>query len=214
MKKQYQWLAGGLAIAAVAALLAGNGLSLAGSAVAPAQNPAPRGPVIAVLNVLTLTNELDEELHTQHMLKREADQKRAKITALRAALKKMAEPLDRNSTLALKAGTPDFDRQQAKVRKAEFKLEVYGRFSQLQMQDAALNAQEEIYSNIQTTVAAYAKAHGISLVLMTTRVPPRLASQRGFVTMVQTRTVLYASHKLKITSKIASIMNHAWQNHH
>ncbi len=208
-----RWLIGGAAALACAALIVGHAQWHAPAARAAGMS-APAGLKIAVVNYQKLSLDLDEQVHNLHAIKRMQSATQAKLQADETALKKMAEPLNPNSALALKAGTPEYDKLVAKVRRAAIRLQVDKRYEEQTLRDDARHAMESIYAHAQAAIAAYAKAHDIALVLTSSASIRHVGSTRGFIQMVQTRNVLYASRALDITDKIAAAMNRAWTKAH
>lgn len=208
-----KWLLAGAAILACAAYGVSHAPFQSPRARAAAM-PAPAGMKIAVVNYQKLTFDLDEQVHNLHVIKREENTMQAQLQSERTALKKMMEPLNPNSALALKAGTAEYNKLTAKVRKAAIRLSVDRHYMQLSLRADTRHALESIYSHAQTAIAAYAKAHHISLVLGSMKPLQNIGSTRGFIQMVQSRNVLYASRALDITDQIAAAMNRAWTNAH
>lgn len=206
------WLAGGAVALAVAAFAAGR--VHISEPVSRAATSTPTGLKIAVVNYQKLSLDLDEQVHNLHVIKREQDATQAKLQAEEAALKKMGEPLNPNSALALKPGTPEFDKLVAKVRRAAIRFQVDRRYAQETLRADTRHALESIYAHAQKAIAAYAKAHQISLVLVDSASIRHVGSTRAFIQMVESRNVLYASRALDITDDVAAAMNREWTKTH
>jgi Skp family chaperone for outer membrane proteins len=206
------WLAGGAVVLAAAAFVAGR-MPIPSPSVRAATAPAA-GLKIAVVNYQKLALDLDEQVHNLHLIKREQDATQAKLQAAETALKKMSEPLNPNSALALKPGTPEYDKLIAKVRRAAIRLRIDQRYDQETLRADARHALESIYAHAQKAIAAYAKAHQISLVLVNSASIRHVGSTHAFIQMVESRNVLYASNALDITDAVAAAMNRAWTKAH
>jgi Skp family chaperone for outer membrane proteins len=211
--RSIRWSLGGAATAAAVILLLGR-LQNNPASVAAAQMAAPSGEKIAVVNIPKLLQDLDEQVYNLHQINKLQATIEAKIKAKQAALKKMEEPLNPNSTLALKPGTEEYNHLRRKVAQAVVAYEVYQRYSRLHLHERVLNASQDLYGEISNAVKAYAKAHGISLVLTKNPYQKNLNSMRNYVEMVQTRTVFYSARSIDITDKIAAAMNRAWTKAH
>lgn len=207
------WLLGGAAALACTALIAGH-MQWRTPAARAAAMSAPAGLKIAVVNYQKLSLDLDEQVHNLHAIRRMQSATQAKLQTEETALKKMAEPLNPNSALALKAGTPEYNKLVAKVRRAAIRLQVDKRYEEQTLRADVRHAMESIYTHAQTAIAAYAKAHDIALVLTSSPAIQHIGSTRDFIQMAQTRNVLYASRALDITDKIAAAMNRAWSKTH
>lgn len=211
--RSIRWSLGGAVVAAAAMLLMGRLQGNPGE-IAAAQMATPSGGKIAVVNIPKLLQDLDEQVYNLHQFHKLQARIAAKIKAKQAALKKMEEPLNPNSTLALKPGTEEYNHLRRKVAQAVVAYEVYQRYSRLRLHDRLLNMSQELYGEISNAVTTYAKAHGISLVLTKNPFQKNLNSMRNYVEMVQTRTVFYAARSVNITDKIAAAMNRAWTKAH
>ncbi|MGC8560769.1 MAG: OmpH family outer membrane protein [Phycisphaerae bacterium] len=211
--RSIRWSLGGAAAAAAVILLLGRLQGNPGN-IAAAQTAAPSGEKIAVVNLSSLLSDLDVQVYDAQQFNKLQESIAAKLKAKQAALKKMSEPLNPNSTLALKPGTEEFNHLRRKVSRAAVAYEVYKRYSQLRLHNRILNNNQEIYLDISNAVAAYAKSHGIRLVLMKNPLPKNISSLRAYGEMVQTRIVLYSARSVDITDKIAAAMNRAWTKAH
>jgi Skp family chaperone for outer membrane proteins len=211
--RSIRWSLGGAAAAAAVILLLGR-LQNNPTSVAAAQTAAPTGEKIAVVNLSSLLSDLDEQVYDAQQFNKLQDSIETNLKAKQAALKKMGEPLNPNSTLALKPGTEEFNHLRRKVAQAAIALDVYERYSRLRLHNRLLNNNQDIYLQISNAVAAYAKSHGIRLVLMNNPLPKTISSLRAYGEMVQTRIVLYSERSIDITDKIAAAMNRAWTKTH
>lgn len=201
------------AVMAAAMLCVGQFESGHTQTVKAATAPAP-GEKIAVVNISGLLRDLDEQVHNLHQFNKLQASVEAKLKAKQTALHKMAEPLNPNSTLAVKPGTEEFNHLEKKVQKAIVEYQVYRQYSRERLHAHLLNMSQDVYSEIAAAIAAYAKAHGIALVLEKNPIEHNLTSMRNYVEMVQTRSVLYAARSVDITDKIAAAMNRAWTKAH
>ena len=211
--RSIRWSLGGAAAAAAVILLLGR-LQNNPSSVAAAQTAAPTGEKIAVVNLTRVFNGLDEVVHSMHVMSQLQQKYAAKLKAKRAALQKMLEPLNPNSTLALKPGTEEYTDLSRKALRAGAAYQAFKQYAAARVHNANINDLQDQYGEICNAIAVYAKSHGIALVLVKSKRPSDLNSERAIANMIQVRSVLYSARSIDITDKIIMAMNRAWTKAH
>lgn len=169
---------------------------------------------IAVVDLGKLTQQLTEQSADQQIMQSRLAQFKQEVNTRKKAMQKLEEPLNPQSVIALKPGTPEFKAQENKLLKASVKLQVYEQFTQdrLKIKQRMLTA--DIYRDVNDAVAQYAKAHGIDLVLVTHKFDYNVTSTRNLMLQIANRAVLFHDGAVDITSHLVRIMNQAYQKAH
>lgn len=204
--------------AIMAMILAGASCLLTGGwnmHVARAAAAAPAGPMkIAVVNIIKLSDRLEEKTaQTDKLQKMLASFKTEQAQKLKA-LKKLGAPLNPQSTIALKPGTPEYKAQEDKWAKATISYRVYIGYMQEKIRAEHMLLVEKLYHDITTAIQAYAKLHGISLVLQQEPMDFSVANDKALMTEIRSRKVLYASGAINITDHLLRTMNRQWEKAH
>lgn len=195
------------------AILAGTASLWAGLGRAAA---APSGGAvkIAVVNIIKLSDRLEEKTAQTAKLQKMLANFKAEQTKKQQILKKLGEPLNPQSTLALKPGTPEYKAQEKKWEKASVAYRVFIEFTQLRIRSEHALLVEKLYHDITTAIKAYAMAHGIALVLQQEPMDMSVANDKALMVEIRSRKVLYASQEINITDPLLRIMNRQWEKSH
>ena len=166
---------------------------------------------IAVVDLGKLTSQLTEQSADQQIMKSRLTQFKHEVDTRKKAIQKLEEPLNPQSVIALKPGTPEYKAQRNKLLKASLKLQVFEQFTQdrLKIKQRMLTA--DIYRDVNAAVAQYAKSHGIDLVLVTHKFDYNVTSTRALMLQIANRAVLYHDGAVDITPALVRIMNQAYQ---
>jgi Skp family chaperone for outer membrane proteins len=197
----------------MAAILAGAVALSAGVGMASTV-PASAGVKIAVVNIIKLSDRLEEKTAQTDKLQKMLANFKAEQAKRQQVLKKLAEPLNPQSTIALKPGTPEYKAQEKKWEKATVAYRVFIDFTQLRIRSEHALLVEKLYHDITTAIKAYAKAHGIGLVLQQEPMDTSVATDKALMVEIRSRKVLYASHEINITDPLLRIMNRQWEKTH
>ncbi len=197
----------------MAAILAGAAALSAGVGMASTV-PASAGVKIAVVNIIKLSDRLEEKTAQTDKLQKMLANFKAEQAKRQQVLKKLAEPLNPQSTIALKPGTPEYKAQEKKWEKATVAYRVFIDFTQLRIRSEHALLVEKLYHDITTAIKAYAKAHGIGLVLQQEPMDTSVATDKALMVEIRSRKVLYASHEINITDQLLRIMNRQWEKTH
>lgn len=198
-----------LTVALVAATTAlSTGASLASAA------PADTGVKIAVVNIIKLSDQLEEKTAQTDKLQKMLTNFKAEQAKKQQVLKKLAEPLNPQSTIALKPGTPEFKAQEKKWEKASVAYRVFMEFTQLRIRSEHALLVEKLYHDITLAIKAYAKSHGIGLVLQKEPMDTSVTTDKALMVEIRSRKVLYASREINITDPLLRIMNRQWEKSH
>ena len=194
---------------AIAVLMSAMALC-AGGLMAPAAARAA-SIKLAVVDLGKLTSQLTEQSADQQIMQSRLSQFKQEVSVRKKAIQKLEEPLNPQSVIALKAGTPEYKAQENKLLKASLKLQVFERFTQdrLKIKERMLTA--DIYRDVNAAVAHYAKAHGIDMVLVTHKFDYNVTSTRALMLQIANRAVLYHDGAVDITAALVRIMNQAYQ---
>ena len=194
---------------AIAILMSGMALC-AGGLISPAAAKAV-SIKLAVMDLGKLTSQLTEQSADQQIMQSRLTQFKQEVNTRKKAIQKLEEPLNPQSVIALKPGTPEFKAQRNKLLKASLKLQVFEKFTQdrLEIKQRMLTA--DIYRDVNAAVAKYAKAHGIDMVLVTHKFDYNVTSTRALMLQIANRAVLYHDGAVDITSALVRIMNQAYQ---
>ncbi len=166
---------------------------------------------LAVVDLGKLTSQLTEQSADQQIMQSRLSQFKQEVNARKKAIQKLEEPLNPQSVIALKQGTPEYKAQENKLLKASLKLQVFEQFTQdrLKIKQRMLTA--DIYRDVNAAVAQYAKAHGIDMVLVTHKFDYNVTSTRALMLQIANRSVLYHDGAVDITAPLVRIMNQAYQ---
>ncbi len=166
---------------------------------------------IAVVDLGKLTSQLTEQSADQQIMQSRLTQFKQEVDTRKKAIQKLEEPLNPQSVIALKPGTPEYKAQRNKLLKASLKLQVFEQFTQdrLKIKQRMLTA--DIYRDVNAAVAQYAKSHGIDLVLVTHKFDYNVTSTRALMLQIANRAVLYHDGAVDITPALVRIMNQAYQ---
>lgn len=166
---------------------------------------------IAVVDLGKLTSQLTEQSADQQIMQSRLTQFKHEVDTRKKAIQKLEEPLNPQSVIALKPGTPEYKAQRNKLLKASLKLQVFEQFTQdrLKIKQRMLTA--DIYRDVNAAVAQYAKSHGIDLVLVTHKFDYNVTSTRALMLQIANRAVLYHDGAVDITPALVRIMNQAYQ---
>ncbi len=166
---------------------------------------------LAVVDLGKLTSQLTEQSADQQIMQSRLTQFKQEVNTRKKAIQKLEEPLNPQSVIALKPGTPEFNAQRNKLLKASLKLQVFEKFTQdrLEIKQRMLTA--DIYRDVNAAVAQYAKAHGIDMVLVTHKFDYNVTSTRALMLQIANRAVLYHDGAVDITPALVRIMNQAYQ---
>ena len=169
---------------------------------------------LAVVDLGKLTSQLTEQSADQQIMQSRLTQFKQEVDTRKKAIQKLEEPLNPQSVIALKPGTPEYKAQENKLLKATLKLQVFEQFTQdrLKIKQRMLTA--DIYRDVNSAVAQYAKAHGIDLVLVTHKFDYNVTSTRSLMLQIANRAVLYHDGAVDITAPLVRIMNQAYQKAH
>ena len=194
---------------AIAVLMSAMALC-AGGLMAPAAARAA-SVKLAVVDLGKLTSQLTEQSADQQIMQSRLSQFKQEVGVRKKAIQKLEEPLNPQSVIALKAGTPEYKAQENKLLKASLKLRVFEQFTQdrLKIKERMLTA--DIYRDVNAAVAHYAKAHGIDMVLVTHKFDYNVTSTRALMLQIANRAVLYHDGAVDITARLVRIMNQAYQ---
>ena len=166
---------------------------------------------LAVVDLGKLTSQLTEQSADQQIMQSRLTQFKQEVDTRKMAIQKLEEPLNPQSVIALKPGTPEYKAQRNKLLKASLKLQVFEQFTQdrLKIKQRMLTA--DIYRDVNAAVAQYAKAHGIDMVLVTHKFDYNVTSTRALMLQIANRAVLYHDSAVDITPALVRIMNQAYQ---
>jgi len=169
---------------------------------------------MAVVDLGKLTSQLTEQSADQQIMQTQLSAFKQEVDTRKKAIQKLEEPLNPQSVIALKPGTPEYKAQENKLLKATLKLRVFEQFTQdrLKIKQRMLTA--DIYRDVNAAVAAYAKSHGIDMVLVTHKFDYNVTSTRALMLQIANRTVLYHDGAVDITAPLVRIMNQAYQKAH
>ncbi len=176
--------------------------------------PTGAGVKIAVVNIIKLSDRLEEKTAQTDKLQKMIANFKAEQAKKQQVIKKMAEPLNPQSTIALKPGTPEYKAQEKKWEKATVADRVFIDFTQLRIRSEHALLVEKLYHDITTAIKAYAKAHGIELVLQQEPMDTSVATDKALMVEIRSRKVLYASREINITDPLLRIMNRQWEKTH
>ena len=197
----------------MAAILSGTAILSAGVGLASTV-PTGAGVKIAVVNIIKLSDRLEEKTAQTDKLQKMIANFKAEQAKKQQVIKKLAEPLNPQSTIALKPGTPEYKAQEKKWEKATVADRVFIDFTQLRIRSEHALLVEKLYHDITTAIKAYAKAHGIELVLQQEPMDTSVATDKALMVEIRSRKVLYASREINITDPLLRIMNRQWEKTH
>lgn len=198
---------------AALALCAGGILKLNSRPVSAAD--AAAAPLkIAVVDLGKLTQQLTEQSADQQLIQGRLAQFKQEVATRKKELQKLEEPLNPQSVIALKPGTPEYKAQRNKLLKAGLKLQVFEQFTQDQLKIKQRMLTADIYRDVNDAVAQYAKSHGINLVLITHKFDYNVTSTRDLMLQIANRAVLYHDATVDITDPLVRLMNQAYQKAH
>ncbi len=197
----------------MAAILSGTAILSAGVGLA---STVPTGAAvkIAVVNIIKLSDRLEEKTAQTVKLQKMIANFKAEQAKKQQVIKKLAEPLNPQSTIALKPGTPEYKAQEKKWEKATVADRVFIDFTQLRIRSEHALLVEKLYHDITTAIKAYAKAHGIELVLQQEPMDTSVATDKALMVEIRSRKVLFASREINITDPLLRIMNRQWEKTH
>lgn len=200
------------ALTAAILLVGTAGLSTAARPASAA--PADAGVKIAVVNIIKLSDQLEEKTAQTDKLQKMLTIFKAEQAKKQEVLKKLAEPLNPQSTIALKPGTPEYKAQEKKWEKASVAYRVFIEFTQLRIRSEHALLVEKLYHDITSAIKTYAKAHGIGLVLQKEPMDTSVTTDKALMVEIRSRKVLYAARAINITAPLLRIMNRQWEKTH
>lgn len=159
----------------------------------------PGGPKIAVVNIRKLVMEYGKVAKVEDKIK-------AKYQPREKALNERYESIKREKTELEKAGwRKDDPIYREKVRQLAQRLELANAnlaWAQEEIKADIRRETEEIYELILATVAAYAKAKQIDIVLRVNEVPTKTRSTQGLRDKINRKAILYHRRSLDITDDV------------
>ncbi|NNM84593.1 MAG: OmpH family outer membrane protein [Phycisphaerales bacterium] len=214
-------LASTLAFGLTAALAATLPTTHAAGPIAPAPAPAAAesAPIagnmkFAVVDIVKVSDQVDEKVAQTDKLRKLIAHFKQREQTMQADLKKMAEPLNPDSAVALKPGSPEFKAQQDKVLHATINLREYSAYAQQKIDLEHMLRVEQLYHDIDSAIITYASSHGISLVLQKEPLNLNVPNDQALVQEIRSRKVLYSAPSLDITPAVIRTMNQQWEQTH
>ena len=207
-------LAFGLAAALGATLPATHAAGPIAPAAAAAPAPVAGSMQIAVVDIVKVSDQVDEKVAQTDKLRKLIAHFKQREQTMQADLKKMAEPLNPDSAVALKPGSPEFKAQQDKVLHATINLREYSAYAQQKIDLEHMLRVEQLYHDIDNAIISYASSHGISLVLQKEPLNLNVPNDQALVQEIRSRKVLYSAPSLDITAAVIRTMNQQWEQTH
>jgi Skp family chaperone for outer membrane proteins len=166
----------------------------------PAASAAPRGTVIAIIDMMYLMNKHEKMIALKEGSQKKSRELQSQIQARGKELQKEQEKLRE-----LKLGTPEYRSLQEKLVQRGAELEADMKLGDAQIQEEHLKAQLDILMEVQAAVKNFASRRGIDLVLNFDGEPANAdkleTSARAF------RSIVQYQNEVDITLQILEIVS-------
>lgn len=170
-------------------------------------SPAPT--TIATIDLVKLMQQLTKAAVLNNQLKARNDERQKSINEMVDRLKQMKEQID------LLAKDAEKERRDLFVKAYELEQTAAGRRDALQR---VINIEKgelirELYQDIQTAAAAFARKNGYDLVVVDDRAMtlPDQATEEQMNLVIQNKRVMFAAETLDVTAALAQEMNNQYQ---